>query len=156
VSESAGRYFFALYENPSEVTPFYIDDPGQLKFLSRYLIRGNRIEVELPPGGSPYNVVATFLARRGWKAFISGQPVPIEASEESFMRLHVPPAREGRTLLLKYEPYSTAWLLGCFAVSLGGAGCLCWSLRRNSNTAPAGGRTRPSPPRRRQPTRGSP
>jgi hypothetical protein len=141
VLDPSGQVFLGLYENPAPVTPVYIDTGTRLEFLQHYRISGNRIEVDLPPRSSPCRVVATFLARHGWKAFIGGESVPIETSEEFFIRLQVPSAREARTLLLKYEPYSNAWLLGCVAVSLGGAIGLCRLLPRRPGVGPV-----PPPP----------
>jgi hypothetical protein len=136
VQTTPNPHLFALYENPAPVTPFYIAG-GQLEFLQRYLLNGNQMSVELPPGSFAYDVVATFLARPGWKASVSGQPLPIEPSEDLFIRVHVPPGQGTRQLRLRYEPYSTAWLLGCFALSLGGAGLLCWLLARDFEATPA-------------------
>jgi len=129
IAQDAGRPVFALYGNPSEVTPLYIAGP-QPEFLQRYRLAGNEIEAELPPKSSAYEVVATFLARRGWKAYIDHQPAPLRPSEEHFMRVRVDPSQSWRKLLLKYEPYSNAWLLGCVLFSLAGAGLLCRFLSR--------------------------
>jgi hypothetical protein len=131
IMQDAGRPVFALYGNPAEVTPLYIAGP-QPEFLQRYRLAGNAIEAELPPKTSAYEVVATFLARPGWKAFINGQPLPIESSEEHFIRVRVAPSQSWQKLLLKYEPYSNAWLLGCVVFSFAGAGLLCWLLGRAS------------------------
>jgi hypothetical protein len=131
IMQDAGRPVFALYGNPAEVTPLYIAGP-QPEFLQRYRLAGNAIEAELPPKTSAYEVVATFLARPGWKAFINGKLLPAKSSEEGFIRVQVAPSPSGQKLLLKYEPYSNVWLLGCGVCSLAGAGLLCWLLGRAS------------------------
>jgi hypothetical protein len=127
LAQDAGRPVFALYGNPVEVTPLYIAGP-QPEFLQRYRLAGNEIEADLPPRSSAYEVVATFLARPGWKAFIDRKPAPLQRSEEQFIRVRVDPSPTGRKLLLKYEPYSNAWLVGCVVFSLAVAGWLCRSL----------------------------
>jgi hypothetical protein len=125
----SGEATCVLYQNPSEATPVYIAGPKP-EFLQRYHIGGNEIAAELPPRTSAYEVVATFLARPGWKAFINGQPVPVRASEDHFIQVEAGPGRDWQRLRLKYEPYSNAYLIGCFILSLGGAGLLCWVLKR--------------------------
>ena len=130
IMKDAGRPMFALYGNPAEVTPLYIDGP-QPEFLRRYRLAGNEIEAELPPRGSTYEVIATFLARPGWKVFIDHQPAALHQSEEHFIQVRVSPSEKWQKLILKYVPYSNGWLLGCVVISIGGATLLCWRLGRS-------------------------
>jgi hypothetical protein len=140
VRTTPNPHLFVLYENPAPVTPIYIDAAGELEFLQRYLLHGNQVAVELPPRNSACDVVATFLARPGWKAYLDGQPLPLVPSEDLFIRVHVPPGPQARMLRLKYEPYSNVWLLGCVVVSLGAAGGLAWCASRHLPTEKVQGR----------------
>ena len=130
------RFFMVLFASPFDATPFYRVQGTEMAFLQNYRIGGNDLRVELPAGDAPYTVVATFLERPGWKAFINGAPVKIERGEDCFMRVAVPAAGgAGRVLWLKYEPYSDAFLVGCLVVSLLAAGGLGWKVQ-TSNLKP--------------------
>jgi hypothetical protein len=134
-----------LFESPVAVTPFYLIGTKGAEFLPDYRMAGDEMEIELPPLAEGGDVVATFVAQPGWKAFIDGRRAPIRKGEDCFIRVHVEPSRErlpneggaaapagpGRPqkLVLKYEPYSNAYLWGCLAVSLGAAVLISRRLR---------------------------
>ncbi|MEI8041380.1 MAG: hypothetical protein WCL11_08230 [Verrucomicrobiota bacterium] len=140
----AKRFHIVLFGSPYDVTPFYLMCGSDPAFLQDYRIEGNEIRVELPAGSSPCVAVATFLALPGWKAFINDAPATIERGEDQFIRVAVPPlaaqapptgaANRGRTLLLRYEPYSDAFLAGLFVLSLLAAGGLSWLAGRHPKT----------------------
>jgi hypothetical protein len=135
LAQDAGLPVYALYGNPVEVTPLYVNGP-QPEFLQHYRVAGNLIEAELPAKGSAYEVIASFIVRPGWKAVVNGKRIPVKSSEEHFIQVQVEPSQSAQKLRLAYEPYSNAWLLGCVVISLGGAGLLCWRLGKRS--APKG------------------
>lgn len=108
---------FTLFKNPEPVTPVYV---AGLKpeFVQNYEIDGNDIRVQLPARRN-YDLVATFLARPGWKAFVDGKPAAIRKDPDHFIHVFV---NGGRRLLLRYEPFSNLYLLASFGASLLSAG----------------------------------
>ena len=80
---------------------------------------GDRVEIELPPLAEAGEVVATFVAQPGWKAFVDGRPAAIRQGEDCFIRVRVEPTGRPQMLVLDYEPYSNGYLWGCLAISLG-------------------------------------
>jgi hypothetical protein len=123
---------WVLYESPLPVTPFHLLRATSGHFLENYRLAGNEMEIELPPVRAACDVVATFLALPGWKAWLESRPVSIQRAENSFIRVHLE-AQQGppqpRKLVLKYAPYSNTYLLACPVISLGVAAALCWLLR---------------------------
>jgi hypothetical protein len=128
-SDPIGTLPLALYENPLEPAPVFIAG-AKPQFLPGSRIEGNEVEAELPPRTEPYEVVATFLNRPGWKASLDGRPVPIRTSRDRFIEVNVKASERPHKLLLRYEPYSNAYLIGCVIVSAGAAGLLCWMFQR--------------------------
>jgi hypothetical protein len=123
---------WVLYENPLPVTPFYLTRDASPEFLQQYRLSGNEMEIELPPIQSPCDVVATFLALPGSKAWLDGRRVPIQQAENWLIRVHVDPNQAGsapRKLVLKYAPCSNTYLLACPLLSLGVALLACWLIR---------------------------
>jgi hypothetical protein len=136
-------YNLRLLESPYPVTPLYCQpvkkgngqvNVSQILFLQRYQLGGNQIKAELPPLDSPSELVATFVAWPGWKAFIDGRPVSIQPKEDQFIRV---PVTAGKEILLRYEPYSNGYLAGCFLGSIAGAvllaRCVFPRARHNSD-----------------------
>jgi hypothetical protein len=146
------RWF--LFESPFPVTPFYLIGTKGPEFLQDYRLAGDQVEIELPPLAEAGEVVATFVAQPGWKALLNGRPTPIRRGEDCFIRVHVEPSRErlpneggpatpagpGRPqkLVLKYEPYSNAYLWACLVVSLGSAVLVSRRLRIGALLLPDG------------------
>lgn len=134
---------WVLFESSFPVTPFYLSGAKAPEFLQDYRLAGDKVEIELPPLAQAGEVVATFVAQPGWKAFLDGRPAPIRRGEDCFIRVHVEPKQQRRPneggpatlagpgrpqkLVLRYEPYSNAYLWACLVVSLGAA---VWVSRR--------------------------
>ncbi|PWU14991.1 MAG: hypothetical protein C5B50_16150 [Verrucomicrobia bacterium] len=127
-----------LDESPFPVTPFYLIKGKAVGFLQEYVIKDNDIEIQVPLLDSPTELIATFLARSGWKAFLDNKPIPITRGQDCLMSIQVQPAALPastqsppplRKLLLRYEPFTDAYLLGCPIVSLAAALAVCWFLR---------------------------
>jgi len=119
---------WVLYESPLPVTPFHLLRGTAGEFLQEYRIKGNELEIELPPVAAPCELVATFVARPGWKAWLDGKPVVIRRAENCLIRVPLEPEQgpaRPRKLVLRYVPYSNAYLLACPLVSLGAAFFVC-------------------------------
>ena len=80
-------------------------------------MRGNDLSLSLPADRDNYTVVATFVARPGWHAWIDGQPVHIDRRDDGLMGIRI---RNGRLLLLRYEPFSDVAIAIAFAVAAAG------------------------------------
>jgi hypothetical protein len=138
--DSRGTFLFHFYASPLQVTPVYTQG-SQIEFIQKYRVSGNEVEAQLPATGPAMDVIATFLVLPGWKAYLDGKRVPIEETEDHFIRVHAPEQLTGvpigiprpdatRRLLLRYEPYSNGWIIGSGLVSVAGAMVIAWILKR--------------------------
>jgi len=109
-----------LRKNPVPVSLIYLVrgnkrkpiKPGDIHF------KGNGMTIELSsypvqPGDS---LVATFIARKGWKAWTDEKPKDIFTGPERFIHLQVNPGE--KWVSLKYEPYLWYHFLGGILASI--------------------------------------
>ena len=106
---------YYLFESPLRPSLAFVDGPTP-EFLA-VAITGNDLTVSLPVDRTNYTVVATFVALPGWHASIDGEPVHIDRRDDKLMGIRV---RNGRQLLLRYEPFSDATIARAFAVAATG------------------------------------
>ncbi|PWU09738.1 MAG: hypothetical protein C5B50_26765 [Verrucomicrobia bacterium] len=122
-----------LYESPLNATPFNFVSKG-FDFLQDYTISGNEMRLKIPANRGGSTLIATFLYQPGWKVYADGQPVTIKAWGEIFVSFRVPPANKEQAVLLKYEPYTNAYLIGSVIVSLIAGAFVCWFHGRCSKS----------------------
>ena len=75
---------WSLFESPLPVTPFYLSGTKAPEFLQHYRLAGDEVVIEVPPLVAARDVVATFVAQPGWKAFLDGRPTPIQKGRGLF------------------------------------------------------------------------
>ncbi len=102
-----------LYENPLQPTPVYV--AGQApEFLTGLTVTVNGLRVPLPEGRTAYDVIATFTAWPGWRAWIDGREAAVGEDSVHFLKVRVD---SGRWLELRYEPFSGVYLLANLALA---------------------------------------
>ena len=105
-----------LYENPYKPTPcYFVSENHIVGFVSDYLLLSNEIVVNIPKDRAGKDLECTFLAHKGWKAFLNGVRIPITMAHVPFF-VKISPATSGELHLI-YEPYSDRYILGSVFLS---------------------------------------
>lgn len=97
--------FLWLFENPEPTTLVYMLEgerkinipPGQVEF------RGNGMTIRLPEFAAERELVATFMARPGWKASVDGRARVIHKGEDHMIRVSVMPGEQ--VVKIQYVPF---------------------------------------------------
>ena len=126
----AGAFF--LYENPEPVSLVYVRDGARREMIGadRIQFRGNGLTVELPRVEKSSTLVATFVAKRGWKAEVDGQLRSLQQGKDQLINVTLEPG--DRMLRLDYAPFRTCHFLLAMTFSLAFAAGLTLRIRENS------------------------
>jgi len=117
-----------LYENPNSTGVVYLDGEVDLLPLlgDAVTFEGNGLTAALPELHREQELVATFVARPGWQAFVDGREREVYTGKDQLIRVRV---KQGdKVVSLRYAPFRWVHFVLCVLTSLAlFVGMLFWA-----------------------------